>query len=195
MTDPEKPRDEIETTASLLARARSGDSTSRDRLLARYLPILRRWAAGRLPIAARDLLDTDDLVQITLLKSLDRIESFEPRREGAFLAYLRSILMNQIRDEIRRSRRLPRLEVLDERLAVSGASPLENAIGSEVLAAYEKGLASLGPVQREAIILRLELGFTHEQVAEALELSSADAARMLVARALLKVAEVMDGRA
>ena len=41
-----------------------------DLLYLRYLAPLRRWARGRLPQWARDMRDTDDLVQDTLLHTL-----------------------------------------------------------------------------------------------------------------------------
>ncbi len=45
-----KPRMQTEeTTALLLDRAGGGDGAERERLAARYLPMLRRWAHGRLP--------------------------------------------------------------------------------------------------------------------------------------------------
>ena len=103
-----------ESTASLLARVRDGDDAARSRLVVRYLAILRRWAHGRCPPRARPLLDTDDLVQTTLLRALERVTRFEPRREGAFLAYLRTILMNEIRMALRRVDRAPRRDTLPE---------------------------------------------------------------------------------
>ena len=184
----------LESTASLLARVRSGDVSAHDDLVRRYFQILSRWAHGRLPASARDLVDTDDLVQVTLLHALDKVERFEPRREGAFLAYLRRILLNQIRDQIRTARRRPIREALSEQVNAVGPSPLEEAIGNETFAAYEQALARLPEEQQEAIIMRVELGFTHQQVAEALGCPSADAARMLVARGLVRIAEVMHER-
>jgi DNA-directed RNA polymerase specialized sigma24 family protein len=53
--------------------------------------------------SARDLRDTDDLVQDTLLRAFKRLETFENRGEGAFLAYLRQSLLNAIRDDLRRA--------------------------------------------------------------------------------------------
>jgi RNA polymerase sigma-70 factor (ECF subfamily) len=184
----------LETTASLLARLRDGDDSARDRLLLRYLPILRRWAHGRLPARARDIADTDDLVQVTLLAALDHVKEFEPRQEGAFLAYLRRILINRIRDEIRSAGRRPQREPLGVDHVEESASPLERAIGREVLGAYEAALSKLPAEQQQAVILRIEMGFTHQQVAEALGLPSPNAARMMVARALVRVAEEMDGQ-
>jgi DNA-directed RNA polymerase specialized sigma24 family protein len=61
-----------ESTITLLQRIRSGDPDAREQLMRRYLPRLRRWAHGRLPVYAREIDDTDDLVQNTLLRSSRR---------------------------------------------------------------------------------------------------------------------------
>ena len=183
----------LDTTATLLLRVRDGDGEARERLVRRYLPALQRWARGRLPRSARDLSDTDDLVQITLLRALDRVGEFEPRREGAFHAYLRRILQNAILDEIRRVGRRPTHESLPVQMAGDGPSPLEAAIGRETLAVYEAGLSQLTKEQQDAVFLRIELGFTHQEIADALGCPSANAARMLIARGLVRLAEVMDG--
>ena len=71
-------------------------------------------------------------------------------------------------------------------------SPLELAIGGEILAAYEAGMARLTEEQQQAIWLRLEMGFTHKEVAETIGCASANAARMQVSRALVRLAEVMN---
>ena len=182
----------VETTASLLELTRHGDMAARDRLAQRYLPILTRWARGRLPVWARDLGDTDDVVQVTLMKALDKVSGFEPRREGAFLAYLRMILKNQIRDHIRRVRRKPVMDELDETVADDDPSPLAETIGREVLDRYEAALAQLPERHREAVVLRIELGFTYQQIADAVGCPSESAARMMVTRALAQLAEKMD---
>ncbi len=185
------PDPSLESTASLLKRLRAGDSSARDRLLTRYLPAMKRWAHGRLPDRARDLLDTDDLVQITLIRALDKLESFEPRRDGAFLAYLRQILMNRIRDEARRVRREPGREELPDELLAPGPSPLERTLGKERLEGYESALGSLPEKQQEAIIMRVELGFSYKEIAKAVGSPSSNAARMAVARALARLAEAL----
>jgi RNA polymerase sigma-70 factor (ECF subfamily) len=190
--DRSRTTSEVETTADLLARVRAGDGAARERLVARYLPLLRRWAHGRLPPSARGLADTDDLVQVTLLRALDRVGEFEPRREGAFLSYLRSILLNAVRYEIRRSVRLPGGVPLGEDLPDPEPSPLEQAIGRGLLDAYETALATLPEEQQEAVILRVEFGFTHEEIAAATGSPSANAARMRVSRALVRLAEALD---
>lgn len=185
------PRDE--TTALLLDRCRAGDASAREQLLARYLPLLRNWARGRLPASARDLGDTEDLVQVTLIRCLGQVDRFEYGGAGAFLAYLRSTLMNLLRNEIRRAARQGRSVELDEaRLEVTATSPLEKAIGSERLARYEAALAALPDRARELIIMRLEFGMGYADMANELE-STPDAVRMATRRATETLAQALSG--
>lgn len=186
------PANPPETTVALLERIRGGDARAREDLYRRFAPALRAWARGRLPAAARDRLDTDDLVQISLARSLERLREFEPRRDGAFLAYLRRILINVIRDEVRRVSRLPGREDLTEALPDGGPTPLDRALGRDLLDRYEEALEKLPEEDREAVILRVELGFSYPEVARAIGSPSPNAARMRIVRALMALAEVLD---
>jgi RNA polymerase sigma-70 factor (ECF subfamily) len=181
----------LESTAVLLDRVRSGDEGARERLFTRVLPTLHRWAHRRLPEAARDLADTEDIVQVTVSRALARLQHFEHRGEGAFLGYLRQILFNVIRDERRRVARHPRGQTLDETMADPAPSLLDRTIDRDTLERYERALASLGEEAREAVLLRVEFGYSHLQIAEALGKPSADAARMTVARAIVALARRM----
>ena len=183
-----------ESTASLLERVRAGAPEARDRLVRRYLPSLQRWARGRLPARARDLADTDDLVQVTLIRALDKVQGFEHRGEGSFLAYLRRTLQNQIRDQLRRAGRRPVSEEITESMSVMEPSPLEELIGRQTLEAYDAALERLPAAQQEAVMLRVEMGFTYPEIAQAIGAPSPNAARMTVARALARLAEAMDAR-
>ena len=198
MADPPKPPVDgpnglgpLDTTFELLERVRQGDRDALERLVARHVPPLRRWISGRLPGWARDLADTDDLVQETLLRTFTRIETFDNRGVGALQAYLRQAVLNRVRDELRRKGREPvRIDV--EGLALEAAgSPLEEAIGRETVERYEAALARLKPEERAAIIARVELDYTYEELAEALAKPSAEAARKAAQRALLRLAEEM----
>ena len=180
-------------TAVLLSRARNGDSTAKEELFQRFLPILRRWAHRRLPLRARDLAETSDLVQITLLRSLNRLDQFESYGEGAFLGYLRHILLNVVREEIRRSSRRGPHQHLEETLASPLSSVVEQVVGMDQMERYQRGLALLNEEQQQAVLLRVEFGYTYAQIAEALAKPSADAARMTVARAFANLARVIDG--
>lgn len=180
----------FESTASLLAEVKAGDEPARERLCALYLPMLMRWAHGRLPRQARSLSETSDLVQSTLMQALGHIQQFESRHEGAFLAYLRNALLNNLRNEIRRGVRHPSVnpETCNE---LADDSPLADQVGRETLLDYERALAELSQERREAVILRVEFGFSFDEIAAAMERPSAPAARMLVGRGLAQLAEAM----
>ena len=122
------------------------------------------------------------------------MDQFEQRREGAFLAYIRQILLNQIRDEARRARRRPEHVELGGDLASGDRSLLDDLIGKENMEHYEQALARLPDRQREAVILRIEMGYRYREIAEGMELDTANAARKLVARGLVRLAEIMRGR-
>jgi RNA polymerase sigma factor (sigma-70 family) len=181
----------LDSTFELVERAKSGDDDALNQLFARYLPPLRRWASGRLPRWTRDLMDTDDLVQETVFRAVKRIDRFESRHEGALQAYLRQAIVNRIRDELRRGKRSPAMVALDDNESDRAASPLESAIGAEAVDRYEAALKRLRPEEREAIVARIEMDGSFQQVAVALGKPSADAARMAVSRALLRLAEEM----
>src|SRR4029450_5625571 len=179
---------EVESTFQLIERARAGDEEAIERLFARHLKPLQRWASGRLPKWARDLADTDDLVQDTLVQTFKRIEDFEPRRVGALQAYLRQAVLNRIRNELRRKGRQPHATDLDGLEVESVESPLEQAIGQEAVERYEGALQRLKAEEREAIIARVEMGYSFEELAEALGKPTPDAARKTAHRALVRLA-------
>jgi RNA polymerase sigma-70 factor, ECF subfamily len=184
--------DPLDTTLELLARIRQGDREALDRLFARCLPPLRRWARGRLPAAARGALDTQDLVQETVLNSLRLLDDFESRHEGALQAYLRQAVLNRIRDEARRFVRRPMPAALSESLPAEAASPLDIAIGRQGVERYEAALRRLRPADREAIIGRLELQHDYRELASLLGKPNANAARVAVTRALARLMEQLD---
>jgi RNA polymerase sigma-70 factor (ECF subfamily) len=179
------------TSVELLARVRQGDAGALDLLLQRHLPALRRWASGRLPRWARDLADTEDLVQDTVIKTLNNLESFEHRHDGALQAYLRQAVINKIRDECRRVARRPHRDPLDEQAVDEGASPLEAAIGRQAVDKYEAALQTLREGDRQAIVGRIEMGYRYEELAVMLGSPSPDAARVSVSRALVRLAKAM----
>jgi RNA polymerase sigma-70 factor, ECF subfamily len=185
-------RPEAESTFQLLERARSGDQEAVNQLFARHARPLQRWASGRLPKWARDVNDTEDLVQETLLQTFKRIGQFEPRGAGALQAYLRQAILNRIREELRRKGRRPDGTGLTDLEAGNYLSPLEQAIGTEAIERYDQALARLSPDEREALIGRIELGYTYEELAESLGKPTADAARKAAQRALIRLVQEME---
>jgi len=184
---------DLTSTIELLDRYKRGDNEAVSLLVERSLPPLKRWARGRLPDWARSLAETQDLVQDAVIRAIPHLKHFEARHPGALQAYLRQAIANHIRDEIRKVNSRPPIGGdLPESKVDPGPSPLERAIGRERLDRYDAALAKLRPVEREAIVARLELQQSYEEVALALGKPSPDAARMLVARAVKNLIRAMD---
>ena len=112
-------------------------------LVERSIPPLKRWARGRLPLWARSLAETQDLVQNAVLRALPHLKTFEAKHPGALQAYLRQAVSNHIRDEIRKVKARPAPSALSDDQPDEGPSPLERAIGQESLERYEAALKTL----------------------------------------------------
>lgn len=183
----------LESTATLLDKVKSGDDLAKQQLCHIYLPRLTRWAHGRLPTQVRDLSETDDMVQVTLIKALNKIDGFQPKHKGSFLAYLRKILLNNIRMEIRRFKNRKDEQSIEstQQYAHPSQNALEQALGTEQMQRYESALSALKDHTKEAVIMRIELGFTYPEIAAALSFSSANHARMTVSRAVQQMAQAM----
>jgi len=177
-----------EPTIELVLKARNGDRTAVEALLQRCLPKLRRWAHGRLPAHAREALDTGDLVQEAALHMLQRVDDFEPHHVGAMQAYLRLSVINRIRDEIRRVGRRPVAVELVEEPPADAPSPLEVTLQNESYNRYRTALERLLSRDRELVVARIEAQWSFADVAERFGMTTADAARMAVNRALKRLA-------
>ena len=180
-----------DSSLALLIRARDGDDSARNELCARYLPRLRRWAHGRLPHWAREHLDTEDLVQDTLLQTVKRLEQFEPQHERAICAYLSEALRNRLKDAVRRAARRPAAETLSPEAPAPDPSPLEQAVGRDLLHRYEAALGRLRESDRALVVARVELGLPYDEIASLQGKSSTASARVAVSRALLRLSAEM----
>jgi RNA polymerase sigma-70 factor, ECF subfamily len=179
------------SSVSLLLRAKGGDEAARNELCARYLPRLRHWAHGRLPDWARAHLDTEDIVQDTLMQSVRRLDAFSPEHDRAFCAYLCEALRNRLRDAMRRATRRPAGKPLEDVAPTPHPSPLELAVGEQTLRRYEAALNRLREPDRELIVGRVELGLDYSELATLMNKPSLTATRVAVSRALLRLATEM----
>lgn len=178
------------TTQTLVDRAAQGDGEAVRAVYERLRPRLLQWSRGRLPAYARDLNQTDDLVQDVLLRSLSSLDGFQ-QQGGGFLAYLCTSVMNRVRNEIRRAKGLPERGCGEEAVPSRDASPIEQAIGKETEERYRRALATLSPEQQDLVVGRLELEMSFQELALHAGKPSADAARMGVNRAIARLAEVL----
>ena len=168
----------METSVSLLERL-AGAPTDDDwrRLDDLYRPLLRAWMTRAGVLAS----DVDDLVQEVLLVVFREIAGFERRGQGAFRAWLRTILANQVRDYFRRQKYRPTatgdsdfigmLEQLKD--PDSALSRLWDREHDEhvVASLMERVQGDFAPVTWQAFLRHVQEGEPAGQVAEALGLS------------------------
>jgi RNA polymerase sigma-70 factor (ECF subfamily) len=132
----------------------------------------------------RSKFSMSDLVQNTLLEAWPQVEQLDALDPAARKRKLRTMLMNNLLDEIDRWRTQGRdvrrersLEAAAEEsscrlklwLAVEGSSPSEQLMRDEQGLRLLEALAKLDPRQREALILQKYHGWTLAQIAEHLD--------------------------
>lgn len=176
-----------ETTVELLERYRQGDSQALADLAMRCLPPLRRWARGRLPAFARGVMETQDLVQDTVLGVLRHIDAIDVRNQGALQAYLRQAIINRIRDIVRQHHRRPAQTSLPDQLPDDETSPLDRLLGAEKVARYEAAVQRLRAADRDVLIGRFELQYSYEELTVALDKPTVTATRVAVTRAIQRL--------
>lgn len=173
----------LNTTAALLRRAHGGDAAARADLVARVEPLLRRFAHARLPSHLRRSEDTGDLLQRTWLRTIEVLPSIEPREPGAFFAYLRTALVNALRESLRRDARSP-LEAGDADASLPLAT---DALPVEDWIEYEHSLARLPEAERALVVMRFEFGMSFVEIGEELG-EKPDTVRVRLARSLARLA-------
>ena len=168
----------METSVSLLERL-AGAPTDDDwrRLVDLYQPLLRAWMT-RAGVPASDV---DDLVQEVLLVVFRKVGGFEWRGQGAFRAWLRTILAHRVRDYFRKQKHQPIatgdsdfLRQLDElRSPDSALSHLWDREHDEHVAAalIKRVQGNFTPVTWEAFRRHVTKGEPAVEVAKALDLS------------------------
>jgi len=170
-------------TFEQLRRYRAGDRGAADELFRRHYPRLRAAIRARVPADQRHRLDEEDLVQSTCARALDKLDRFEYRGEGAFLAWMVRIATNLILDELRRRRPRPTEGGRPiEEFAADDPSPSRIFSLAEDREQLERGLDALPADQRDALVYHDLVGQDFGTLAEDMGRSK-DAVRMLVHRA------------
>ena len=188
--------DDLEQTVELVQRAQGGDTQAFDALLERYQERVHRLVRSRMGGELRREADSLDMVQEAMVDVCQGFERFEQRSESAFVSWLAAVVENRLREQVRFHRAAKRetgrrvsLEAGDPDASRPVIDPADSAdtpsqevgrreLGEHLRAAVEK----LPEAQRRAVELR-NAGLPWAEVAERLDLASADAARMLHARA------------
>lgn len=144
------------TDEELIRKAVSGDTAALEELLNRHAAAVRQ----RLVIDRKwsNVLDVDDVMQVTFMEAFLHIHKFDPGNAIAFTAWLRRIAENNLRDAVkeleRQKRPQPEQRVVPsnrdesaaafiEQLGVTHSTPSRSAAGHEMLSALHAALGAL----------------------------------------------------
>lgn len=182
----------------LIRRAQAGSPEALNALYERCSGKLLAYVRLRLGRELRSRLESRDIVQAAMVKSLEHLHELKAENTGSLMGWLARIADNEIRDRAdyhhRRRRDAAREISLDEDVPVSAItrSALSRVILDERAQRLEQAMEELSPVHREVILLRKFEELSFPDIARRLG-KSEDACRMLLARAMtaltLKLAE------
>lgn len=182
MLETPKPRPTAsrDNPAQLVREAAHGSQSAQDLLIRRYL---RPAYCVALSIVSRPA-DAEDVAQDSLIKALARIDTC--RSPEAFEGWLMQIVRNHARNwrQRRNLRDVPGVEQSERADAADGDRSTDRDTTRRQLV---DALAQLTETQRAVILLHDLEGYTHPEIAAALELSTVNSRQHLfVARQALR---------
>jgi RNA polymerase sigma-70 factor (ECF subfamily) len=156
-------------------------------------PIVVRYVRARIGSAERSGLSADDVAQEVCLAAIQALPRYQDQGRP-FLAFVYGIASHKVADAHRaagRNRSEP-TDVVPERLSTD-AGPEQMAIQSDSAARMSRLLAVLPEKQREILTLRIVVGLSAEETAEAVG-STPGAVRVAQHRALARLkSEITEG--
>jgi len=174
----------------LVDRAVNGDAVALERVLGRIHPVIVRYCRSRMSAGHRSSASADDVAQEVCMAVLTALPSF--RHEGKpFLAFVYGICAHKVADAHRvaaRSRTHSVAEVPDAPSTARG--PEQHVVANSTARVVEEMLGTLPETQQEILRLRVVVGLSAEETAEALGMS-AGAVRVSQHRALAKLRHLL----
>jgi RNA polymerase sigma-70 factor (ECF subfamily) len=171
---------------AVVAEAVAGNRDTLREVLEIIRPIVVRYCRARVGATERSGLSADDVAQEVCLAAITALPRY--RDQGRpFLAFVYGIAAHKVADAHRaagRNRADP-TDVVPERYSVE-AGPEQMALDSESSARMNRLLSVLPERQREILILRVVVGMSAEETAEAVG-STAGAVRVAQHRALARL--------
>lgn len=177
----------------VVARAVAGDRDALQKVLETIRPIVLRYCRARIGTAERSGLSADDVAQEVCLAAITALPRYKDQGRP-FLAFVYGIAAHKVADAYRAMGRnqSDATDTLPDR-ASGDPGPEQLALDSEAAARMDRLLAVLPEKQREIVILRVVVGMSAEETAEAVG-STAGAVRVAQHRALTRLKATLDGR-
>ncbi|MEZ6096770.1 MAG: sigma-70 family RNA polymerase sigma factor [Pirellulaceae bacterium] len=201
-SDEENSRVDVQTVSQLIHRAKTGCSESYDGLLAQLQGYLQLVAERHHEQALRAKIGVSDIVQQSLVKAVDGFDSFRGNSEGELKAWLKTLLINEIR-QVRRGLFRQRRDVGRERsldagptgqevnwLRDSEPTPQTLLFKQEQIEALHGAIVQLSDSDQQVIQLRSFEKKGFDEIA-AIMGRSVDAVTKLWYRAVLRLQKIM----
>ena len=177
---------------AVVAEAVAGNRDALREVLEIIRPIVVRYCRARVGATERSGLSADDVAQEVCLAAITALPRYKDQGRP-FLAFVYGIAAHKVADAHRaaaRNRADP-TDVVPERYSLE-AGPEQMALDSESAARMNKLLSILPEKQREILILRVVVGMSAEETAEAVG-STAGAVRVAQHRALARLKGELTG--
>ena len=171
---------------AVVAEAVAGNRDALREVLEIIRPIVVRYCRARVGATERSGLSADDVAQEVCLAAITALPRYKDQGRP-FLAFVYGIAAHKVADAHRaagRNRSEP-TDVVPERYSLE-AGPEQMALDSESAARMNKLLSVLPDKQREILILRVVVGMSAEETAEAVG-STPGAVRVAQHRALARL--------
>ena len=171
---------------AVVAEAVAGNRDALREVLEIIRPIVVRYCRARVGTTERSGLSADDVAQEVCLAAITALPRYKDQGRP-FLAFVYGIAAHKVADAHRaaaRNRADP-TDVVPERYSLE-AGPEQMALDSESSARMSKLLSLLPEKQREILILRVVVGMSAEETAEAVG-STPGAVRVAQHRALARL--------
>ncbi len=171
---------------AVVAEAIAGNRDALREVLETIRPLVVRYCRARVGTAERSGLSADDVAQEVCLAAITALPRYKDQGRP-FLAFVYGIAAHKVADAHRAAGRnkADPMEVVPERFS-GEAGPEQMAIDSESSARMNALLQILPEKQREILILRVVVGMSAEETAEAVG-STAGAVRVAQHRALSRL--------
>jgi RNA polymerase sigma-70 factor, ECF subfamily len=170
---------------ALIAPAAAGDREAIAEIVRLVHPLVRRYCSSRMGATGHLTVTADDVAQEVLMATVTAIPRYRDQGKS-FLAFVYGIAANKVSDAFRRAKHTayPVAEVPDT--ASGAAGPEDWALAMERRAATHELMSGLAPNHREVLVMRIVLGWSAAQTAEAIG-TSPGVVRVMQHRALNKL--------
>jgi RNA polymerase sigma-70 factor (ECF subfamily) len=149
----------------LVTKAKKGDRDAFGELVLRHQEQVYHMALR----IVRNEEDAEDIAQEAFLSAYQKLRAF--RHSSTFRTWVITIAMNRARNLLR-DNPAERTQELPATARAAGADPLRALEGKERQAILSRAIDDLPPKQRMTVLLRVQEGMSHKEIARALGTST-----------------------